>query len=500
MISTTIGTPVASNTSAVEPQDATSSTASASQESAGGTSFSSAMASAAGATPAPGAAGGEASTANTAGSGANATCDAPANATAGVAPSSSSDVAADGDGALARATACRTAASAARALRPAGSAVNGAKGRVPSSGSMAPEQIAQAKTAVRAQTSARSAPPTSTVGEQAPKAGAAAAPDAPGVQSANPTALPAAQDAACTVAAAASGADALASLSAAQVASAQASARGSAEANLAQGETAPKLGASAGAQGASAITPPGFSASGNSQAASPTNADVSCAASGLVAPSTPPSFSMLFGGAAKAGAERTDSNAPDAPINATAPGAGPNAGLSSAALTTLVGVSTHGAPAAAPSSSAVLNIATAVGEPGFGQDASRQIVYLAKTGVQSAQLSLQPADLGPVSVSIQMNGLQASLVISASHATTRAALQDALPHLSELFQSSGLQLTGAQVGDGSARNADQGPAQRNGLAANDPLGSVPAAHPTAIALAATTGAGGPGNRLIDTFA
>ena len=500
MISTTIGTPVASGASAVESQDAGSSTAPASEESAGGTSFSSAMASAAGATPAPGAAGGEARTATAAGSGGNATGDAPANGTASIAPPSSNDAIADGHAALARATACRTAAGAARALRSDASSANSAKGRASGEGSTSPQRTTQSKTAGSSQPSAQSLTPKAALSEEAPKASAPGAHDAGGASSGKSAVLPTPQDSAGTSAAVAPGAEALATLGAAQIASAQASARGSAEKSSAPDETAPKLAGPAGAQNASAITPPGLSASGIAQTASTPNADVACATSGLAAPGTPPSFSMLFGGAAKAAAERTDSIAPDAPIDATAPGAGPNAGLSSVALTTLAGVSTHGALAAAPSTSAVLNIGTAVGETGFGQDVSRQIVYLAKTGVQSAQLSLQPAELGPVSVSIQMNGLQASLVISASHAATRAALQDALPHLSELFQSSGLQLTGAQVGDGSARNADQGPAQRDGLAANDPLGSVTAAHPTAIALAATTGTGRPGNRLIDTFA
>lgn len=172
---------------------------------------------------------------------------------------------------------------------------------------------------------------------------------------------------------------------------------------------------------------------------------------------------------------------------------------STAALTSLASAPLHGGAALGLVPNQV-NVATRVGDPGFGQDVSQQLVFLVKTGARSAQLSLQPAELGPVSVSIQMNGLQASLVISASHAATRVALQEALPHLGELFQSSGLQLADAQVGDGSARNADQGGVQRQALAVEDPLGSTVAARATASGVNVVAGSRLVGSRLIDTFA
>ncbi len=214
-----------------------------------------------------------------------------------------------------------------------------------------------------------------------------------------------------------------------------------------------------------------------------------------------PSFAMLF-----ARSERPQGlSASDNPKGSLGDCALANGGTlqavssPTAALASLAGTPIH-AGATLGLGPAEINIATRIGDPGFGQDVSRQLVFLAKTGVQSAQLSLQPAELGPVSVSIQMNGLQASLVISASHAATRAALQEALPHLSELFQSSGLQLADAQVGDGSARNADQGASQGYGLAINDPLNSTVAARAAVIGVDATAGGRAAASGLIDTFA
>jgi flagellar hook-length control protein FliK len=99
-----------------------------------------------------------------------------------------------------------------------------------------------------------------------------------------------------------------------------------------------------------------------------------------------------------------------------------------------------------------------------------------------------------------MTGLDASIAISATHAATRAALQEALPHLHELFQGSGLQLTGAHVGDGSQRHADQGAAQRNAAAATSRSGSSEATAAASAPLAIGVGQAAGGSRLIDTFA
>ena len=103
--------------------------------------------------------------------------------------------------------------------------------------------------------------------------------------------------------------------------------------------------------------------------------------------------------------------------------------------------------AAAPYASDVRDsVATPVGHPQFAQDLSQHVVVMARNGVQSAQISLEPAGLGPVGVSIQVNGHSATLAFTAAHEATRNALQDALPRLREMFASSGMQLSDATVG------------------------------------------------------
>jgi flagellar hook-length control protein FliK len=147
-------------------------------------------------------------------------------------------------------------------------------------------------------------------------------------------------------------------------------------------------------------------------------------------------------------------------------------------------------------------VRTAVGDPGFGPEFSTQVVVLARGGTHTATINLHPVELGPVSVSIQMTGQQASVALQASHEATREAIRQALPQLHDMFRASGLQLTQAQVGDGSAGNGawrEGTPARQQGTGAGTTRGTV------ADASAAGQGAGTvttvrSSSRLLDTWA
>jgi flagellar hook-length control protein FliK len=115
-------------------------------------------------------------------------------------------------------------------------------------------------------------------------------------------------------------------------------------------------------------------------------------------------------------------------------------------------------------------VATPVLNAGFAEEFANRVVFLAGQRVQSAEVALTPADLGPVSVSIEVRGHEASVVFGAAHATTRAALEDALPRLREMFAGSGLQLTNAQVGEHGRR--DFARPQRGAVDAARPLDSA----------------------------
>jgi flagellar hook-length control protein FliK len=133
-------------------------------------------------------------------------------------------------------------------------------------------------------------------------------------------------------------------------------------------------------------------------------------------------------------------------------------------------------------SSAHATIATPLNHPAFAQDLSQRVMLFAGQRVQNAELAVTPADLGPIKVSIEMRGQEATLAFSAQHATTRAAIEDALPRLREMFADQGLQLAHAHVGD--QRRQDNGRYGSNGSQSNREAGRLE--RPSGI------GAGGTG--------
>jgi flagellar hook-length control protein FliK len=85
--------------------------------------------------------------------------------------------------------------------------------------------------------------------------------------------------------------------------------------------------------------------------------------------------------------------------------------------------------------------------PAWGQVMSSRVAWMAKEGIQEAELRMNPARLGPVEVKLHVQNDQASVTFLAQQSATRDALEQALPRLRESFAESGMQLTDAQVGE-----------------------------------------------------
>ncbi|HMM77660.1 MAG TPA: flagellar hook-length control protein FliK [Gammaproteobacteria bacterium] len=83
--------------------------------------------------------------------------------------------------------------------------------------------------------------------------------------------------------------------------------------------------------------------------------------------------------------------------------------------------------------------------PRFAEGFNQQVVVLAQHGIQQAQLSLTPPDLGPVDVRITIAHDEASVQIAAPSGVAREAIQEALPKLKEMMEQSGLRLNDANV-------------------------------------------------------
>ena len=102
------------------------------------------------------------------------------------------------------------------------------------------------------------------------------------------------------------------------------------------------------------------------------------------------------------------------------------------------------------------HLATPFGTAEFAQAFGVQISMLAGDGVQQARLHLNPAEMGPVSVHIALQGTQARIDFGADAAATRQAIEAALPELATALREAGLTLHGGGVSDHSQRR-DEAP-------------------------------------------
>lgn len=90
-------------------------------------------------------------------------------------------------------------------------------------------------------------------------------------------------------------------------------------------------------------------------------------------------------------------------------------------------------------------IAAAPGSEDFARELGVQVSVLVREGVQQARLHLNPQELGPVLVRIQLEGQAAQVHMAAEQQPTRQALEQALPALASQLSDAGITLTGGGV-------------------------------------------------------
>lgn len=137
-------------------------------------------------------------------------------------------------------------------------------------------------------------------------------------------------------------------------------------------------------------------------------------------------------------------------------------------------------------------VSAPVGTPAFNDELGGKITWMANQGVQSASLQLSPEHLGPVAVHISVQNGSANVAFSANHADARAALEQALPRLREMFATQGLTLSDASVSQHSPR----GQSQKQAVAAIGAIGGVSSEESTSPLAAVPSSRLG----LVDTYA
>jgi flagellar hook-length control protein FliK len=142
------------------------------------------------------------------------------------------------------------------------------------------------------------------------------------------------------------------------------------------------------------------------------------------------------------------------------------------------------------------HVSSAIDSAAFAPALATQVRWLVQGGVQQAQLTLNPAEMGPVTVQIVVDGREARIAFGADLAATRSAIESSLPMLAAALDDSGLKLTGGGVHDGAAQQrsawAEHSAATR-GLQARD---GQDASAATAVAVAPIGAARG----LVDLIA
>lgn len=153
-------------------------------------------------------------------------------------------------------------------------------------------------------------------------------------------------------------------------------------------------------------------------------------------------------------------------------------------------------PARATTGRPTEHLTPQVGTPGWDQALGQKVVWMVAGAQQSASLTLNPPDLGPLQVVLNVSNGQADASFYAAQPEVRQALEAALPKLRDMMSDAGVQLGQTTVSAGMPDQHNQ-PGERqaqngSGKSGND--AGVDIAAPTVR----QTIIGGQG--LVDTFA
>jgi flagellar hook-length control protein FliK len=88
------------------------------------------------------------------------------------------------------------------------------------------------------------------------------------------------------------------------------------------------------------------------------------------------------------------------------------------------------------------------GKPGWDQAISQKVLWMVGASEQSATLTLNPPDLGPLQVVINVNNDRVDTTFMSDNAEVRQALQDGMSNLRDKMSESGIQLGQANVNSG----------------------------------------------------
>lgn len=152
----------------------------------------------------------------------------------------------------------------------------------------------------------------------------------------------------------------------------------------------------------------------------------------------------------------------------------PPMNMAASTVSTVAAAGPTAAPAAPPVQTLALDVP--LRQAGWDQAMAERVVWMAKQGLQEAQIHLNPRNMGPIEVHVSVQKDQASVAFVAHHAVTREALEAAMPRLRDMLQDGGLNLAQSEVSQhdrqreqaaGFGNGHERGQQGQGGAAGND---------------------------------
>lgn len=171
---------------------------------------------------------------------------------------------------------------------------------------------------------------------------------------------------------------------------------------------------------------------------------------------------------------------------ATAPAASATGPTAATLLPTPATPMSTSAPGGPAPTLAEARLQASPGSAEFAPALGAQLHVFLRDGIQHARLQLHPAELGPLTVQILLDGATAQVRLAAEHPLTRQALEQAMPTLAGTLRESGLTLTGGGVFEQPAQP------QAQSQTPSQPDGRSPSAERSAAARGDRTGRDAPG--------
>lgn len=125
----------------------------------------------------------------------------------------------------------------------------------------------------------------------------------------------------------------------------------------------------------------------------------------------------------------------------------------------------HGSGRTPVSGGMLATLPSPLATPQWQQEFSQQIVHLVQRGEQRVALHLNPAELGPLVVDMEISEHGALLQFASGHAQVRSALEQALPQLRDALAEQGISLGETHIG--SERHEQQAFAFRGNAPESD---------------------------------